>query len=53
MADSEKLDEMLAILKRIEQRQLKLMGDVKEVKAHEAPVTGSFASSDLGEGEKK
>ena len=47
-----KLDEIRAILKRIEDRQIKTTAMVSEVKEHEAPVVGSFASSDLGE-EKK
>lgn len=48
----EKLDEILTILKRIEARQIKTTAIVEEVKEHEAPPVGSFASSDLG-GEKQ
>ena len=47
-----KLEEILTILKRIEARQIKTTAMVSEVQEHEAPVVGSFASSDLGE-EKK
>ena len=49
MSDTEKLDEILTILKRIEARQIKTTAMVEEVKESEAPVVGSFASSDLGE----
>ncbi len=52
MTNDEKLDEILATLKRIEQRQIKTTAMVEEVKA-EAPVVGSFASTDTGSSEKK
>jgi len=45
----EKLDEILSILRRIEERQVRTTAMVAQVKEHEAPVTGSFASSDLGD----
>jgi hypothetical protein len=48
MTTEEKLDEILAILKRIEARQIKTTAMVTEVKEHEAPVVGSFASTDSG-----
>jgi hypothetical protein len=51
MTTEEKLDEILATLKRIEARQIKTTAMVTEVKEHEAPV-GSFASSDFGEKKK-
>lgn len=47
-----KLDKLQATLDRIEQRQIKTTKIVEEVQEHEAPVVGSFASSDLGD-EKK
>ena len=47
--DSKKLDEILAILKRVEERQIKTTAMVSEVKEHEAPIVGSFASSELGD----
>ena len=48
MTSEEKLDEILIVLKRIEQRQIKTTAMVEEVKASEAPVVGSYASSDPG-----
>jgi len=47
--DSKRLDEILTILKRIEERQIKTTAMVSEVKEHEAPIVGSFASSELGD----
>ena len=49
MSTEEQLDEILETLKRIEQRQIKTTAMVTEVKQHEAPVTGSFGSTDTGE----
>jgi hypothetical protein len=46
MTVDEKLDELLAILKRVEARQIKTTAMVEEVKEHETPVVGSFASRD-------
>jgi hypothetical protein len=45
---SQKLDKLAATLDRIEARQIKTTEMVTEVKEHEAPTTGSFATSDLG-----
>jgi hypothetical protein len=45
--------EILATLKRIENRQIRTTEMVEEVKESEAPVIGSFGSSDLGASEKK
>jgi hypothetical protein len=45
---SQKIDKVQATLDRIEARQIKTTEMVTEVRAHEAPTTGSFASSDLG-----
>jgi len=47
--DSKKLDEILTVLRRIEERQIKTTAMVSEVKEHEAPVVGSFGSMDSGE----
>jgi hypothetical protein len=49
MTTDEKIDEILATLKRIEARQIKTTALVEEVTEHEAPVVGSFASTDSGE----
>ena len=49
MSTDEKLDDIIARLDRIEQRQIKTTAMVSEVKEHEAPVVGSFASVDEGE----
>ena len=46
MNTDEMLTEILAILKRIEDRQIKTTKMVTEVKEHEAPVVGSFGSID-------
>ena len=46
MSDEQKLDEILEILKRIEDRQIKTTAMVEQVKESEtkAPVVGSFAT---------
>jgi hypothetical protein len=44
MTTDEKLDEILKILKGIEARQIKTTAMVAEVKEHETPVVGSFAT---------
>lgn len=46
MSTDEKLDKVLEILTRIEERQVKTTAMVSEVKEHEAPVVGSFASTE-------
>jgi hypothetical protein len=46
MTTEEKLDAILLILKRIEERQIRTTEMVQEVKEHEPPVTGSFGSID-------
>ena len=40
---------MQETLKRIEERQIRTTEMVEEVKETDAPVVGSFASSDLGD----
>jgi len=42
------LDQVITILKGIEERQIKTTAMVSEVKEHEAPVVGSFATVDPG-----
>jgi hypothetical protein len=44
----EKLDEILAILKRIEERQIRTTGMVQTMEQSK-PDVGSFASSDFGD----
>ena len=49
MTTDEKLDKIIAILERMEARQVKLKEEVEEVQTHEPPVTGSFGRVDTGE----
>jgi hypothetical protein len=49
MSIDEKLDDVIARLERIEERQIRTTQMVTEVKKHEAPVTGSFGTTDPGE----
>jgi hypothetical protein len=49
----EKLDQILEILQRIEGRQIRTTAMVEEVKIHEPPIVGSFASSELVPEKKK
>jgi len=53
MTTEEKIDEILVTLKRIEARQIKTTAMVEDVQASEAPVVGSFASTDHGSDVKK
>jgi hypothetical protein len=46
MSTEEKLDDIIQRLERIEQRQIKTTAMVSEVKEHEAPVVGSFATTE-------
>jgi hypothetical protein len=46
MSVDEKLDEIIARLDRIEKRQIKTTEMVSEVKAQEAPVVGSFGTTE-------
>jgi len=52
MTDSEKLDELLIILKRVEAREIKTTAMVSEIEEAAPPLVGSFASTDYGK-EKK
>jgi hypothetical protein len=47
--EQRKIDETLAILKRMEERQVKTTALVEEVKEHEGPVQGSFGATDHGD----
>ena len=49
MTTDEKLDKILAILERMEVRQVKLKEGVEDVQSHEPPVTGGFGTVDVGE----
>jgi len=49
MTSDEKLDRILYLLERIEERQIKTTAMVTDVKAHEAPIVGSFGSIDPGD----
>jgi hypothetical protein len=45
----EKLDEILAILKRIEERQIRTTGMVQTLEESKPEAGGSFASTDFGD----
>ena len=49
MTTEEKLDRIIFLLERIEERQIKTTAMVVDVKAHEAPTIGSFGTVDHGE----
>ena len=49
MTTDEKLDKIIALLERMEARQVKLKEEVEDVQAHEPPVAGSFVKVDTGE----
>lgn len=49
MTTEEKLDKILETLARIEGRQIKTTAMVEDVVEHEAPVAGSFGTTDMGE----
>ena len=49
MTTDEKLDKIIAILERMEARQVKLKEGVEDVQRHEPPVTGGFGKVDTGE----
>jgi uncharacterized protein (UPF0335 family) len=44
-----KLEDIIARLERIEQRQIKTTAMVEDVKVHEAPQVGSFGTTDPGD----
>jgi hypothetical protein len=48
MTTEEKLDDIIKRLERIEGRQIRTTAMVEEVEKHEAPVVGSFGSTDTG-----
>jgi hypothetical protein len=48
MTTDEKLDKIIAILERMEARQITLKEEVDDVQAHEPPARGSFGTTDVG-----
>jgi hypothetical protein len=52
VSTDEKLDEVLLILRRMEARQISTPAAVSEIKEHEAPVVGSFATVEPAPDEK-
>jgi hypothetical protein len=49
MTADEKLDKIIAILERMEARQIGLKEGVEEIQTHEPPVQGSFATVNTGQ----
>jgi len=49
MTTDDKLDKIIAILERMEARQIGLKEGVEEIQTHEPPVQGSFATVDTGQ----
>ena len=49
MTTDEKLDKIIAILERMEARQIMLKGEVDEIQTHEPPVQGSFGTVNTGQ----
>jgi hypothetical protein len=49
MTTDEKLDKIIAILERMDARQIKVKEEVDEIQAHEPPVQGSFAMVNTGQ----
>jgi len=50
MTTDEKLDKIIAILERMEARQIKAKEEVDDIQAHEPPVQGSFGTTDQNPG---
>jgi uncharacterized protein (UPF0335 family) len=48
MTTDEKLDKIIAILERLEARQITVKEEVDEIQTHESPVRGSFGTTDTG-----
>ena len=48
MTTDEKLDKMIAILERLEARQIKVKEEVDDIQTHEPPIQGSFATVNTG-----
>ena len=48
MTTDEKLDKIIAILERMEARQITDKEEVDEIQAHEPPVRGGFGTVDTG-----
>jgi hypothetical protein len=49
MTTDEKLDKILAVLERIEARQIRVKEEVDDIQTHEQPVSGSFGTVDTGQ----
>jgi hypothetical protein len=52
VSTDEKLDLVIEILSRMERRQISTTAAVSEIKEHEAPVVGSFATVEPAADEK-
>jgi hypothetical protein len=48
MTTDEKLDKIIAILERMEARQIKVKEEVDDIQTHEPPIQGSFATTNTG-----
>ena len=48
MTTDEKLDKILEILTRMEQRQTTMKQEIEDIEEHEPPVRGSFGTTDTG-----
>jgi hypothetical protein len=49
MTTDEKLDKIIAILERLEARQIMVKEEVDDIQTHEPPIQGSFATVDTGQ----
>jgi hypothetical protein len=49
MTTDEKLDKIIAILERLEARQIRVKEEVDEIQTHEPPIQGSFATVNTGQ----
>jgi hypothetical protein len=49
MTTDEKLDKIIAILERMEARQIKVKEEVDDIQTHEPRVQGSFATVNTGQ----
>jgi hypothetical protein len=51
MNTDEKLDKIIAMLERLEARQIKVKEEVEDIQIHEPPIQGSFATVNTGQKE--
>ena len=49
MTTEEKLDKIIAILERMEARQIKVKEEVDDIQTHEPPIQGSWGSVNTGQ----